>query len=136
MGPLIHAVLVQVDYQAARDHGCCFGRHPLPGVALRLLLLSLLRDRRAADLYLALDEKQRLAFLSALKLSARAWRIPACDAHHRWTAGVLAAHVDGARSSVGSTRPGLILTGSVGLIHTRPVLAILRAHLFLLGWTK
>src|SRR5256885_5880782 len=136
MDSLIHVVLVPLDDQTTRRHRCFFGRHPLPRVALRLLLFSLLCNWRAADLYLVLDQKQRLAFLSAFKLSARARRISACDAYHLRTAGDLAACFVGARSSFGSTRPRLVLSGSVGLIHTRSLLAIFRAHLFLLGWTE
>src|SRR5215213_2262507 len=132
MDSSIRVVLVQVDYEPACRHRYFFSRHTLPGVALRLLLLSLLCTLRAADLYLALDQKQRLVFLSSFDLSARACRIPACHVYHRWTAGGFAAHPDGARSALGSTRSRCVFSGPGRLIHTRPSLAIFRAHLFLL----
>ena len=96
MDSAIRVVLVQINDETARRH--CFGgsRRALPGVALRLLLLSLLCAWRVADLYLAMDQKQRLAFLSAVKLSARAERVRAGDVDQCWTARDFAAPLIGA----------------------------------------
>ena len=110
MDSVVRVVLTSVDYETTCHHGCVCGRGSFPRVALRLLLLSLLRTYRAADLYLALDPKQRLAFLFAFKISARAWRFSAGDADYFGTARDLAAPTVSARSTVGRTRCGRLFS--------------------------
>src|SRR5689334_1605789 len=106
MAAAVCVVLVQVDYQTACRHRCLSGRRSFPRLALRLLLLSLLCAHRVADLYLAVDQKQRLAFLSSFEISARNWSLSADDAYHLRTARDFVAPFVDARSAVGGTRPG------------------------------
>ena len=83
-----------------------------------------------------MDQKQRLALLSAFKISTRARRLSADDTHHFRPACDLAAHAALARSTVGRTRRGRLFSRSVGFVYTRPSVAISRVDFFLLGWIQ